>query len=505
MGQIIVLGMSSSGKVPGFLINVAVGQGRVDIGTIPRYLLLVGNKTSGGTATADTQIDTIAPSTDVATLYGARSELARMIYKAQLVPGVRIKAIACAEASGGAAATATITIATDATSAGTWTYYIAGQTVTVTVASGDTPTQQAVKIVTAFSALPTIPVTAANSSGVVTLTAANVGVRGNDLTLYQDTSLKPTGSTSTLGTASSYTVNAGPGGVTGVRLAGGTGTDDLTNVLAALQGETFFTIAFANNDTGTNAPLLEAYSIAKSAIGTQRYEHIVLGMNGLFATAQTLAKTTLNQHRFQVAWCQGSESSPSEIAAAMGALRTQYEQLHPNSRFNGLPLLGIAPQRALVDRPTPGETGTQETALENGVTPITTVDGNAVCVRAITTLCTRNSLAFYGTLDVGQARTPDVAAELLQLAWETEFSVSNPYVNDDPANGEKSRPEGVATPSIWKGYATSLLSQKLLLNWFSSVSVAAEYDATNKQINTQLDLQVTPQNHRMGANLNQII
>lgn len=504
MGQIIVLGMAAAGKVPGFLINLAVGQGRVDIGTIPRYLLLIGNKTSGGTVTADTQINTITPNSDLATLYGARSEIARMIRKAQLYSGVRIKAICCAEASGDAA-TATITIATNASSAGTWYYWIAGEIVTVTIASGDTPTQQAVKIIAAFAALPNLPVTALNSAGVVTLTAANVGVRGNDWVLYQDTSEKPGGSTSTLGTASAYTVSAGPGGITGVRLGGGTGQDSLTNALATLQGETFFTIAPAQNDAATNAPLLEAYSIAKAALGTQRYEHVVLGQNGLYATAQTLAKTTYNQHRFQVAWCEGCESHPCEIAASMGALRTQYEQLHPNSRFNGVPLLGIAPQRALADRPSGGETGEQETALENGVTPLTTVDGNVVPVRCITTLCTRNSLAFYGCIDVGQARTPDVCAEILQLAWDTEFSISNPYVNDDPANGERARPEGVATPAIWKGYATSLLAQQIPKNWLSAVTVLAEYDSATKQINTQIDVTVTPQQHRMGANLNQII
>lgn len=518
--QINVLGLSSSGKVPGAKWNVQFGQGRVSVGSIPRYLLLIGNMvetdievssvvvSNAGTATPDTVVYDITPDVDADALFGSRSELAAMIAVARRYTGVRIKAIACSEVSSGSPvnASATITIATNASSAGTWRYYIRGVLVEATVASGATPTTQAAAIVSAINNSPSLPCYASNSAGVVTVTFTHPGTRGNDCTVYQDTSLKPGGSTSTLATNSAYTVNDGPGGVTGVRLGDGAGTDTVADALDALDGQTFFTIAAAQVDS-TNLGLLKTYNDDKAALGSQRYEHIVTGYNGLLAGANTLSDA-INKERFQFVWHQGSESLPCELAASMGALRTQKEQSHPNRRYMADPLLGIAPQRALIDRPTESETGTQQSALDNGITPVTTsADGVAICVRAITTKHLKTignaTIDFYGTLDVGQARAPDVFAEELELAWLTDFGANNEYVDDDPADGEPNRPEGVATPRTWNGYAQNIGDQKIAINWFSSVTISSEYDSVGKQILTQIEVEPTPLNYRIAGNINQ--
>lgn len=526
MTQINILGLNPSGKVPGAKWAVQFGQGRVSVGSIPRYLLLVGNKvttdisvtinavtyvaSNAGTATADTVVYDITPDIDADALFGARSELSKMIAAARRYTGVRIKAIACAEVSAGSpvSASATITIATTSSSAGTWTYYIDGVAVPVTIASGRTVTQQAVDIANAINNSPNLSVYATNSAGVVTVTFTHPGTRGNECTIYQDVSEKPGASTSTLATASTYTVNPGPGGVTGVRLGGGTGTDSVTNVLAALDGNTYFTIAFAQIDT-TNAALIKTYNDSKAALGSQRYEHVVLGYNGLLASANTLSDA-INKERFQLVHQQGGESQPCVIAASMGGLRTQKEQSHPNRRYLTDALLGVAPQRALADLPSASETGTQQSALDNGITPVTTTpDGTAVCVRAITTkhLKTVGNLTidFYGTLDVGQARSPDVFAEELELAWITDYGANNEYVDDDPAAGEPNRPSGVATPRTWTGYAQNLGNQKIAANWFSSVEIASEYDATNKQILCSIQVEPTPLNYRIAGNIAQTV
>lgn len=518
MTQINVLGLNPSGKVPGAKWAVQFGQGRISVGSIPRYLLLVGNKvttditvgsvvSNAGTASNNVVYD-ITPDVDADALFGSRSELAAMIAVARRYPGIRIKAIACAEVSSGSpvSASATITIATTSTSAGTWIYYLRGKKIEVAIASGDTVSAQATAIKNAINNDPSLPCYASSALGVVTVTFTHPGTRGNDCTLYQDISLKPGGSTSTLGTASAYTVNPGPGGVTGVRLGGGTGTDDVSDALDALDGQTFFTIAFAQVDS-TNAALIKTYNDAKAALGSQRYEHISLGFNGLLASANSLSDA-INKERFQLTWHQGSESLPCEIAASMGALRTQKEQSHPNRRYMADPLLGIAPQRALIDRPTESETGTQQSALDNGITPVTTTaDGVAVCVRAITTKHLKTignaTVDFYGTLDVGQARSPDVFAEELELAWLSDFGASNEYVDDDPAPGEPNRPAGVATPRTWTGYAQNLGNQKIADNWFSNVDITSEYDATARQILTSIQVQPTPLNYRIAGNIAQ--
>lgn len=513
---IVVLGLNPSGKVPGAKFSVQFGKGPVSFSSIPRSLLLIGNKVTSaitvgsvvanaGTASNNVVHD-ITPDVDESAKFGSRSELARMIRIARRIPGVRIKAIACAEVSSGSPtnASATITIANNATTAGVWKYWIGGKKVEAILASGATPTQQATAIAAVINGDPDLPCYASSSSAVVTVTFVHPGTRGNNCTIYQDTSEKPGASTSTLASASSYVVNPGPNGETGVRLGGGTGTDSLADALDALDGQTFFTIAAAQVDS-TNLGLLKDYNDAKAAIGSERFEHIVTGFNGLLADANTLSDS-VNKERFQLAWQQGGENLPGEIAAAMAAIRTQAEQIRPNRRFNGAILSGIAPQRALIDRPSEGETGVQQSALDNGITPITTSgDGSAICVRAITTKHLKTigaqTIDFYGTIDCGQARATDVFAEELALLWNTEFAVNNEYVDADPRPGDPNRPAGVATPRSWTGYAQNRGNQRIADNWFSSVSVSTEYDAVNKQLLCQIEVMPTPLNHRIGGNI----
>jgi phage tail sheath gpL-like len=482
------------------------GVGRVSLSSIPRYLLLVGNKTSAGSAVADQDLHDIFPNTDADALFGARSELAWMIRMARKVPGVRIKAIACVEASGGTAATLTITITGTASTNGTLRFYLATKTINVVVPSGTTQNATAALVQAAFAADPEIPCTAAVVDNVVTLTIANVGVRGNDWTCYFDPSEKP--GTTAVALAGSAAVNPGKNGVVGAKFGAtlGAGTDNLTNVLAVLQGSAFFTCVFAQNDTSTNVPLLKTYNDAKAAIGSQIFEHVVLGHTGSYANALTLAKTTINKHRIQVAWQRGAGVHPAMLAASMGAVRTQKEQLHPNRRFNGDLLPGIPAARAQVDWPSVGETGEEDAALNNGLTPVRSNDqGEARVVRSITTLCVRNSVSFYGCIDSGQARTPDTAAELLTLAWDTEYSVNNEYVGPDPEDGEEDPSEGTATPRGWTSYAQGLLEEQIPKHWFSSVSVSTEYDPDQKMLLCTINLQVAPLNHRLAGNINQVV
>lgn len=511
MGQIQVLGLSPTGKVPAALFAVNKGVGRVSASQIPRYLLLVGNMTTG-TAVADTNVYDVFPNTDVAALFGARSELAQMIAVARLYAGINIKAIAVTE-SGGAAATITLTFAGgNAGAAGTWTFYFCGETISVAVAKNDTPTTQAAAFVSAFNAFASLPASAANVNGVVTITIANKGPRGNDYAIYQDptAATNPTTTTATITTTSTAgpnsdgTLHSGPGGVLGYLFGGGTTVDNVTTALATLAGTEYFTVCFAQSDTATNVPLLKTYRTGKAAIGTQLYEQIVLGQTADLTAAKTLSSTTLGtSDAFSVAWQRYGQMPPPVLAASYAALRHQAEQVQPNSRFDGNVLLGIPPQIALVDRPSVGDGGEEDSALNNGLTPITSAGGNSVVVRAVNTLCLKNSQPFYGVLDCGESRTPDVAAEELQLAWNSEFVVANPYVRDDPAPGEKI-PPGVATPSIWTGYASRILSAHIADKWFESVTVTSEFDSASGMILTQIDVQVMPQNHRIAGNINQV-
>lgn len=501
--QIIIPGLSPTGKVPGGFAALLYGQGGVSPGQIPRTFLVVGTKLSSGSLVPDSGSVEITPSTDIHALVNDRSELAQMIREAQRIPGLLIRAAAVAEAGGAASATLTITFANNATSPGTWSFYLAGERVEANIALNDTPTQQAAKVVAAFTAKGQLPCTAANVAGVVTLTIASAGARGNMWTLYKDESAKPGGTTCVLASASAYAVRTGNNGETGVRFGGGTGTDDVTNLLAALSNRTHFTIAIPHTDA-TNIGRWKTWNATQAAIGSQRYQEIVAGSNELEAVADSIASSTLNDPSFQLFWVRGSEDHPGVLAAGMAAIRQQKEQIHPNQRFDGDEIPGLHPQRSDLDRPSGTDSGEQALRLDSGVSPGTTTDdGKIVVIRAITTFCRKNGNPFYGCIDCGQSRGLKVGAEVALLTWLTEYSPANPYVNDDPAPSEADRPPKVATPSLWKSYLFGKLAALIQENWFSNVEITAVYDPNNKQINTDIALTVTPQNHRVGMLLRQ--
>src|SRR5688572_10778124 len=77
MGTIIITGFSDSDKVPGFYGQTKFGAGPINAGSQTLTLLLVGLKTSAGTAVADQDIVEIFSGDDADTYFGQGSELAR--------------------------------------------------------------------------------------------------------------------------------------------------------------------------------------------------------------------------------------------------------------------------------------------------------------------------------------------------------------------------------------------------------------------------------------------
>lgn len=148
-------------------------------GVQPFKALIVGQKLATGTQPALTPIR-ITSAAQAAKYFGQGSSLHRMAV-AWFAENTftEVWAVAFDEPGAGVKATNTITITGPATAAGTLTAYIGGQRVQVAVNATDTATVIAAALVAAISALPDLPVTAANASGVVTLTAKEKGLLGN--------------------------------------------------------------------------------------------------------------------------------------------------------------------------------------------------------------------------------------------------------------------------------------------------------------------------------------
>lgn len=496
---IIIQGFSSTDKVPGFIGETVYGAGPISIGSIPLKCLCVG--LGGGTLTADGAPVQVLSTTDADTVAGAGTELDRMLRKALLTPGVQLWAAKPAPANTPAAAEATITFATTATSAGVFSYYVGGDLVSVGVATGDVIGDIASNCADAINARSDLIASATHALGVVTLAVKSAGARGNQAILAQDISAAPGGTTSTLAGGTAVT-----GG--GVPFALGTGTEDLAALLTTIYPGQFDRIAFAQNDT-TNAAKIKAHLIACAGPLEGRTQHAVVAVNSTIANAATLAQSTYNAERVQVLWLKNSETHPSEIAASFASYRTAVEQSAPNAAYDGTALPGVTPQRFSADWPS---RATQQTALNEGITPVTSGGGDATTarvVRSITTKCLNGSDPDYRTLDTADAYVPDYVRNVLRLAWTTDYLPSNPYVGPNPSSVEPDPPAGVATPTRWNSYLTSTLAGLVSTNVLQSVgttssdSPVSEYDATARRIMSAVPVIRRANNHQTGVSVRQ--
>ena len=167
-------------RYPGVYIEIDGSQ--AGLGDDIPAVLLIGQKLSGGTAPAG-EIVRIAGVEDAAKKAGAGSMLAQMAaayrdndqaFDLYMLPYL--------DNSAGVQATGAIKVTAAASAVGTLALYIAGQCVSVGVASGDTAAQIATAIAAAITdAGIDIPVTATAETDTVTLTARHKGTCGNDI------------------------------------------------------------------------------------------------------------------------------------------------------------------------------------------------------------------------------------------------------------------------------------------------------------------------------------
>ena len=240
------------------------------------------------------------------------------------------------------------------------------------------------------------------------------------------------------------------GGV--VPFYGGTGVENAAGAVAAVTNTQYDRIAPAQNDA-TNAALWQAQVDAQAGPTVNILGQIVFGTNGTETAAQSLAQTTLNDVRCQVLNEVNCETHPCEIAASFAAQRSTLENGNPDQGYDNAPILGVAPQSQPPDVP---NHASLMLALNNGVTPVFTVDGVAQVCRGITSHSLIGSSPDYSALDTNQITVPDQFRAQLRLDWAGPggYKASNPVVEDDPATSASGQlgafpPSGVGMPSTW--------------------------------------------------------
>lgn len=437
-------GVSPTSPLPGIKRELLFAQGASGGGGGRRDVVLVGNKTSAGTETANTLGSPVLNAQDMQDRFGARSELFWMYRKYVAAdPSAQISAVAVPEGGGATAASKTFTFATAASATTTLAIEWGGETVEMTVAEGDTAIVQAAAAVAKISADAYLPFSAAiggvGSEHIVTCTASNLGPRGDFVIDRIRMRYRKTVATTIT-----------PGAITS-----GATSDDFTTALAALAAaEIYYHVAActaAAGVTATDNGVGEYITmIATQALPVNGKSQVVsFGLVGTQAQATSVATSSAANSVRAFFWhAEDNDWTPAMIAAhCTGVMRSQ-QVLHPAANLTGYTNSDSTPFQMIdpfdkSDRPTTTE---QESDLDNGVTPIAFgPNGSAYIVRQVTS---RSWLGTSATKDY-RAREGHITS-CIDYAWSEVYirylTTRQPHVAADPGQGIKPL-KGVTYPS----------------------------------------------------------
>jgi phage tail sheath gpL-like len=249
--------------------------------------LIIGQITAAGAATPNVPL--ICQGKSDAVVQGGAGSMLALMTQAYINADSfgEVWYLPLSDAAGAIAATGTITYAGAPTAAGTVSLYIAGQLVTVAVSTTDTPTTIAASTVAAINAISSLPVSASAAVGVVTLTALNKGLAGNDIDLRLNY----------LGTAGGQVTPPGIT-VTIAAMANGATNPTLATALANLGDKAFDFIVCPYTDTASLNALQSFLSDQNGRWSweQQEYGHVFAAYRGTFAAQTTLGTSRNNQH-----------------------------------------------------------------------------------------------------------------------------------------------------------------------------------------------------------------
>lgn len=393
---------------------------KLAVRTLPvnlQKVALIGQRLAAGSQPANTIVDVFSD-VQAAVLFGYGSQLHLMCQAAMNAnPYVTLAAISLDDAGGSVAATDTITVTGPATGPGALTATINGVDVAINFATGDTATAIGAALVAQINLVTSLPVTAANAVGVVTLTVKNKGTQGNLLQRSAVVAALSSAATGVTAVAADVTVGA---------------TDpDINTALTTLFPLGRHILVSAWNDA-TSLGKLKTHLDAVSGPLEQRGAIGVYAHTGTMAAATTLA-AAINSGRITGALLATAPQLPMQIASAYAGVIASEED--PARPLNTLGLTGILPN------PFANWLGRveQENCLYNGVTPLEVGPGNVVqIVRAITTYTVdAQAVPDVSLLDLTTIRT----LEYVRTACRTRIALRFPREKLSERTGAKVRSE----------------------------------------------------------------
>lgn len=431
-------GVDPNDPIPGIRVEVRFAQGQGTGGGQDRAVLFLGNKTSAGSESTNTLGDPIADDADAVARFGRKSELYQMYRKFTAINKVAtIYAIAVPEDGSATAASCTLTVANAATGTTTLIVELVGETFELAIVSGDAANTIAANIKAKFDEQINWPVNATVSTNVVTVTAANLGPRGDFIIDRLRTQFRQNVATTV--TKSATTV--------------GTADDDLTTALGKIETKNFYyqlnpkapTSSASATDNGVGEHAAFITSQALPAIGIRN--QMIFATVGSASQATTVA-VSLNNPRVKQVWAQTCKLPPCMVAAMFTAALHAKEIAHPAANMTDYgkgasDVFGIPAPFDAGDIPTAAEL---RSCLNNGVTPLSwTEAGTCYVVRHITT----RSLLSTGINDY-RVRSGHIPSALDYAAIDISDAIrttNQQWVADDPVEGQPPL-EGVTTPTL---------------------------------------------------------
>lgn len=452
MTSIALTGIPANYAVPGNFVEVSFAQGAASLSSATYGALILANKSTAGSATADTVIygplstPPLGTDADAVALFGAGSPAHRMWRAFVAVNKTTPLSVVCATESAGTAASGTITYATTATGAGVTRVYVAESFVEYAIASGDTVTTIATALKALINAQTTWPATADNTAGVITLTWKTKGPQGN----WGRYSSSITGGIGTTGTtAVTY-------------FTGGATADSYTTALATILPYRYYYIipeasAVSGASTQTSAVVTQ--------VNTQALPNPGIRQRVFSGSVDTLANTTtfavaLNNARAEVIWSPTNDRPPEELAATAAGIYALEEQGFPfTCNFDGYGNDNRTGAIWNIRAPRSGASPTAanfQSALNNGITPIgINANGSTYLVSRITARSLTASVSDYRIRDAHKVTVEDRFAD----DWITKLVLQfgGMLIGDDPVAGERTPGARVATRRIVRAALAKLL------------------------------------------------
>lgn len=385
MANIPIQGVGSSYLVPGAYLELNLAQGVSTAAAPGRDVIYVMPKLSTGTWTNNT-VYQVTSESQVIDGAGAGSPLHRAIRKhlsANKTSKVFALPYAATSGAGATAADGYFTFSGTATGSGIVKFSVGPDEFSVGFKKDDTATVIAGVVVEAVNAATWLPVTAANVSGKVTLTAKIAGdSQGDGTTGVIRYDVEVTSSKGITVSAVGAALGLGAGATVG---ADGATTDiaNLTTALAAIANTRKYFVGISSWKS-TALAALNTHIVTKSSPIPGLRSIGVAGFTGTLVTAASSA-TTLNSGRMTIINQPNSLHDVAELVGnlcAVGALETNTKSQFPFVSYRKSGIWNIKKVKLDSDRPS---SSAINTAMSDGVTVVASDDSGSYLVDWLTT------------------------------------------------------------------------------------------------------------------------